>query len=135
MQGPRRAVEPGVAVIEDAAVGRHEPVAALARHGGHADDGLVQGEAARAAAEVLAEREDASVGGDRQVSAQRAGRSLAGPEWIAAADEPAQRRVVVELGPSACLDGVERARAGHLEVLHDALHVAAPDGSRSTRPR
>ena len=40
--GPGRAVELGVTETEDAAVGRHQPVAVAVAGRGHADDRLVQ---------------------------------------------------------------------------------------------
>ena len=52
----------GVAVGEDAAVGRHEPIAAPVGRRGHADDGLVEPDAAGRTVEVgIAVGEDASV--------------------------------------------------------------------------
>ena len=48
----RGAVEVGVAEGEDAAVGRHEPVAVAVGRGGHADDGLVEVNAAGGAVEL-----------------------------------------------------------------------------------
>ena len=62
----------GVAEREDAAVAGDEPVAAAARCGGHADDGLVQMTVAGAAEEPrVAEREDPAVTGDEPVTEPR----------------------------------------------------------------
>ena len=67
-------VEPwnGVAVREDAAVGRDQPVALTGRCRCHADDRLVEQQAARRAVELgVAEREDAAVGRDQPVAEAR----------------------------------------------------------------
>src|SRR5581483_4894656 len=67
-----RAVEGGVAEGEDAAVGRHHPVAAPVRRGGHADDRLVEPDGARRAEEAgLPEGEDPAVGADQPVARGR----------------------------------------------------------------
>ena len=49
---PARAVEAGVAVVEDPAVGGHQPVALAVGGGRHADDRLVQLEGTRRAVEA-----------------------------------------------------------------------------------
>src|SRR5207302_282856 len=60
---PGRALEQGVAEGEDAAVGRHQPVAAAVVGRSHAHDRLVQLDVARAAEEpAVAEGEDPPVG-------------------------------------------------------------------------
>ena len=60
---PGAAVEPGVAEGEDAAVGRHQPVALPVGGGGHADHRFVQRDVARAAVERrVAEGVDAALG-------------------------------------------------------------------------
>src|SRR4029077_663770 len=64
---------------EDAAVGGDQPVAAAVGGGGHADDGLVEVEAAGGAVEPgVAEGEDAAVGGDEPVVAPGGGGGPAG---------------------------------------------------------
>ena len=59
----------GVAEGEDAAVVGDQPVAAAVGGGGHADDGLVEGDAAGGAVEAgVAEGEDAAVVGHQPVA-------------------------------------------------------------------
>ena len=51
-----RAVERGVAVVEDAAVGGHHPIAPAVGGRGHAHDGLVEGQATGGAVEPASRR-------------------------------------------------------------------------------
>ena len=130
MERPGRAVEPGVAVVEHPAVGGHQPVPALAGDRRHADHRFVQRDAPRAAAEVLPEGEDPAVGGDGQVAVLRRRRvGGTGRAGLPPPTNPLSAGVVVELRPAAGFVGPARRGARHLEVLHDALHVArAPNG-------
>ena len=66
---PGRAVEHGVAVVEDPAVGRHQPVAAAVGRGRHPDDGLLVQAARRAVEHGVAVVEDPAVGGHQPVAA------------------------------------------------------------------
>ena len=69
MDGARRAVEPGVAVGEDAAVGGDQPVAPAVGGRGHAHDRLIEMDGARRAVEPgVAVGEDAAIGGDQPVA-------------------------------------------------------------------
>ena len=68
------AVEGGVAVVEDAPVGGHEPVAPAVGGGGHGHDGPVEAHAAARAVEGgVAVVEDAPVGGHEPVAPGRRG--------------------------------------------------------------
>ena len=102
---PAEPAEAGVAVTEDAAVGRHEPVAPAAGRGGHPHDGRVERQAAGRAEEAgVAVTEDAAVGrhqpvapaagrgghpDDGRVQVQRPGRP--GELGVAVAEDPAVR--------------------------------------------
>ena len=69
MQVAGGAVEAGVAEGEDAAVGRHQPVALAVGRGGHPHDGLVEVQVAGGAVEAgVAEGEDAPVGRHQPVA-------------------------------------------------------------------
>jgi hypothetical protein len=69
VQAAGRAVEHGVAVVEDAAVGGHQPVAPAVGRGRHPDDGLVEVQAAgRAVERGVAVVEDAAVGRHQPVA-------------------------------------------------------------------
>ena len=75
MDGPGRPVKPGVAVVEDAAVGSHQPVTAAAGRGRHADDRLVEMDGpGRPVEPGVAVVEDAAVGSHQPIAAAVRGR-------------------------------------------------------------
>src|SRR5450631_4106801 len=72
MNGTGRPVEPSVPAVEDAAVGRHQPVTPTVRGGGHAHHRLVEAHIARRAMEgSTTEGEDTTVAGYHPISLSR----------------------------------------------------------------
>ena len=110
-----RPVEGGRAEIEDAAVGRHEPVPVAAGARRHAVDRLVEPDGAgRARERCVAVAEDAAVGGDEPVAVARGCRRHADHRLVEA-------------------DGTGRAPERRVAVTEDAAvgghqPVAPPDG-------
>ncbi len=84
---PHGAVEAGVAVVEDAAVPGHHPVAAAVMGGGHPDHGLVEDVPAHRAGEAgVAVAEDAPVGRHQVVAVARDGAQRHGLGPVGAGD-------------------------------------------------
>ena len=137
----RRPVEPGVAEGEDAAVGRHQPVAAAVGGGRHAHHRLVEPDVPRRPVEAgVAEGEDAAVGGHQPVALGRGRRRHAHDRLV---ERPAPHGAVEPHLPEREDAAVGRHRPvapgpevgeGHAAVeaegvvarLHDHLGVSQP---------
>ena len=143
VDGSGRAIEAGVAVVEDPPVGGHEPIAAPVRGGRHAHDGLVQMQAAGRAVEGgVAEAEDPPVRGHLPVApgSGRLGHAHHRRVEVLAAHRPVEQRVAVRedpavggIGPVALGRGVGEEEA--LPITRCVIGVPGGVAGTPTRAR